>query len=65
MNPVHVEVYSIQHYIIKLHATGLWFSPGNPVSSTNKTDHQEITVEIGIKHHKPAQTKLYLRLTRL
>ena len=24
-------------------ATGLWFSPGPPVSSTNKTDHHDIT----------------------
>jgi len=22
---------------------GLWFSPGTPVSSTNKTDHHDIT----------------------
>ena len=24
-------------------AAGLWFSPGTPVSSTNKTDHHNIT----------------------
>ena len=24
-------------------ATGQWFSPGNPVSSTNKTDRHDIT----------------------
>ena len=24
-------------------ATGLWFSPGTPVSSTNKIDHHDIT----------------------
>jgi len=24
-------------------ATGRWFSPGLPVSSTNKTDHQDMT----------------------
>ena len=24
-------------------ATGLWFSPGTPVSSTNKTEHHDIT----------------------
>ena len=29
-------------------ATGTWFSPGTPVSSTNKTDHQDIT-EIMLK----------------
>jgi hypothetical protein len=36
-------------------ATGLWFSPGTPVSSTNKTDHHdisEILLESGAKHHK-------------
>jgi hypothetical protein len=25
------------------HATGRWFSPGSPVSSTNKTDRHDIT----------------------
>jgi hypothetical protein len=39
-------VYSIEHYVIKLvsdlqHVTG--FSPGTLVSSTNKTDHHDIT----------------------
>jgi hypothetical protein len=29
-------------------ATGRWFSPGIPVSSTNKTDHHDIT-EISLK----------------
>jgi hypothetical protein len=24
-------------------ATGQWFSPGTPLSSTNKTDHHDIT----------------------
>jgi len=28
------------------------FSPGTPVSSTNKTDHNDIT-EILLKHHNP------------
>jgi len=39
------EVYSIQHYVIKLSVTcaGGWFSPGTPVSSTNKTDRHDIT----------------------
>ena len=31
-------------------AAGWWFSPGTPVSSTNKTDRHNIT-ESGIKHH--------------
>ena len=50
-NPVHGEVYSIQHYVIKfvsdLRQVGgflqvLRFPPGTPVSSTNKTDHNDI-----------------------
>ena len=35
--PVHGEVYSIQHYVIKYCqwlATGQWFSPGSPVYKT-------------------------------
>ena len=40
-NPVHGDVYLIQHYVIKfvsdLRQVGRWFSP---VSSTNKTDSQ-------------------------
>ena len=30
-NPVHGEVYSIQHYVITFVSTGQWFSPGTPV----------------------------------
>jgi len=45
-NPAHDEVYSIQHYVIKFifyfrHA--VWFFPGTPVSSTNKSDRHDIT----------------------
>jgi hypothetical protein len=29
--------------VIKFAAAGLWFSPGTPVSSTNKTDCHDIT----------------------
>jgi hypothetical protein len=36
LNPAHGEVYLIQNYVIKF----VWFSP---VSSTNKTDHHDIT----------------------
>jgi hypothetical protein len=50
-NPVHGEVYSIQHYLIKfaddLQHVGE-FSPGTPVSSTNKTDRHDI-IEILLK----------------
>ena len=45
-NPVNGDVYSIQHYVIKfvsdLPQVGDFF-PGTPVSSTNKTDHHDIT----------------------
>ena len=48
------EVHSIQHYMTKFVSS---FSPGTPVSSTNKTDHHNITVqnivESGIKHYNP------------
>ena len=45
-NPVHHEVYSIQHYVMKFVSNlreGLWFSPGTPVSSTNKTDLRDFS----------------------
>jgi hypothetical protein len=45
-NPVHDEVYSIQHYVDKVCqglATSRWFSPDTPVSSTNTTDRHNIT----------------------
>jgi hypothetical protein len=41
-NPAHGEVYSIQHYVIKF-VSDLCFSMNTPVSSSNKTDHHDIT----------------------
>ena len=38
-NSDHGEVYSIHHYVIM---AGQWFSSGTLVSSTNKTDSQDI-----------------------
>jgi hypothetical protein len=35
--------WGVQHYVIKWLAIGQWFSPGPPVSSTNKTDRHDIT----------------------
>ena len=50
-HPVHHEVYSIQHYVIKfvsnLHQVG-GFPMSTPVSSTNKTDCHDI-IEILLK----------------
>jgi hypothetical protein len=47
LNPVHGEVYSLQHYVIKfvsdLRQVGQWFFSGTPVSSTNKADRHDIT----------------------
>ena len=43
-NPTDGEVYSILHYEINfVSATGRQFSSGTLVSSTNKTDHHDIT----------------------
>ena len=46
LNPVHCKVHSIQHYVIKLNLSvtyeDRWFSPGTPVSFTNKTDRHDI-----------------------
>ena len=35
--------YNIMWYICQWLAAGRWFSSGTPVSSTNKTDHHDIT----------------------
>ena len=44
---VVISIYTsvIQHYVIKFSVTcaGRWFSPGTPVSSTNKTDGHDAT----------------------
>ena len=44
-NPVHGEVHSIQlcDKVCQWLAAGRWFIPGTSVSSTNKTDHHNIT----------------------
>ena len=38
LNPVHAEVYSLCDKVCQWLETCQWFSPGIPVSSTNKTD---------------------------
>jgi hypothetical protein len=46
MNTIVVSSHltqAIQHYVTKWLATSRWFSPGTPVSSTNKTDRHDIT----------------------
>ena len=49
LNLVHGEVHSIQLYVIKFSATGRWFFPDIPGSSTNKTDyHHEILLKVAL-----------------
>ena len=44
-NPVHCEVYSIEHYVLKFKVTcdRSVLSPGTLVSSTNEADRHDIT----------------------
>jgi hypothetical protein len=63
-NPAYGKVCLIQHYVIKF--VNDWFSPGTPVSSTNKTDHYDINwniVESRVKHHNPTTTYIVAELT--
>ena len=48
--PTHGEVYFIQHNVIKFVSDlpGLWFPPGTPICTINKTDGHKIT-EIFLK----------------
>ena len=59
LNSAHGEVYSttLCDKVCQWLTTGQWFSPGTPVSSTNKTDPPQYNwniVESGIKPYKPA-----------
>ena len=57
------KVYSLQHDVIKfVSATGRWFSPGTPVSSTNKTDCHyltEILLKVALSTIKPINCIFY------
>jgi hypothetical protein len=58
---IQTHIYQIITEVCQLLATGRWFSPGTPVSSTNKTDYHDIT-EILLKVdlntiNQPNQTK--------
>jgi hypothetical protein len=64
-NPVHAEVYctTLCNKVCQWLATGQWFSPGPPVSSTNKTDRHDITeILFKVKHHQPMQTNIRLNM---
>jgi hypothetical protein len=57
-------VYSIQHYVIKIvsNLRQIGGFPGTPVSSTNKTDHRDITeivLNMSLKDHnaKPLDSR--------
>jgi hypothetical protein len=68
-NPAQVRctLYKLCDKVFQSLATCQWFSPGTPVSSTNKTGRHDISeeefedikgairniVKIGVKHHKP------------
>ena len=50
-------------YGVQLLATGLWFSPGTPMSSTNKTDRHDITeilLKVALNTIKPTQNQAIL-----
>ena len=65
------EVYSIQHYVIKFVSDlrQVWFSPGTPVSSTNKSDRHDTTEIVSkvalstINQTKPLQWLIYFVLS--
>jgi hypothetical protein len=43
--------------------TGRWLSPGPPVSSTNKTDHHDLTeILLKVALNTIKQTNKYMRL---
>jgi hypothetical protein len=52
-NPVHDEVYSIQHYVIKWLATGRWFSPVSSTSKTDRNDTTEILLKVALSTINP------------
>ena len=58
-NPVHGEMYSIKTVCDKVcqwFAVGVWFSPGTPISSTNKTyshDIAEILLKVALNTIRP------------
>ena len=52
--------WGVQHYVIKWFTTGWWFSPGPPVSSTNKTDCHDIAeILLKVALNTIKQTNIY------
>ena len=65
INPIHGEVYLIQHYVIKfvskLRQVDVFFLSDTPVSPTNKTDCHDITeilLKMGLNTINLNQTKI-------
>jgi hypothetical protein len=55
------EVYNIIWQVCQWFETGRWFSPGTPVSSTNKADCHDITeILLKVALNTISQTKLYI-----
>ena len=66
-NPVHGDVYPMQHYVIKFvseFAIGRWFSPGTPASSTNKTDRHDRTEIVFKKEFKDTIGVIRIRISK-
>ena len=60
--PLRRDVFDTTLYdkVCQWFVTGLWFSPGTPVSPANKTDHHvitEILLKIALKTIAPPKTE--------
>ena len=56
---ISVIFYFLSKTVCQWLATGQWFSPGTPVSSTNKTDHHNITeILLKVELNNINQTKI-------
>jgi hypothetical protein len=54
-------IFAICDIVCQWPATGRWFFPGTPVSSTNKTDHHDITkilLKVALNTIKPTNKQL-------
>ena len=56
--PIRARCATLCDKVCQWHAAGRWFSPGPPVSSTNKTDRNDITeilLKVALNTIKPKQ----------
>jgi hypothetical protein len=56
--------YNISDKVCQSLATGLWISPGTPVSTTNKTDHHDIAEKL-LKNPNPLSSQNICSLIKL